>query len=361
MRSVSTLATVLIVGAGVSLVPTTAQAGPPAHLCRGHRATIVGTPGDEVLRGTARRDVIAARGGADRILGLGGNDLICAGPGADVVHAGGGNDVVLAGRGPDVVTGNQGDDRVSAGPRLEQGTDVLVADAGNDVLRGHPRSALVSFARAGKGGVVVDLARGHASGPGVGRDRLVGIRKVAGSAAADVLQGTSRADLLLDRGGDDWVFGRGGADVIFGRAGSDVLRGGAGRDLVVSTLRDDVAGGSGGDVVLASGGAVVRGDGGRDVLLGIGGAPVLDGGRGRDAVGLRAAGGPTRVDLRRGVADSRRTHAELRRLERVVRGPRMAQALRRAVERAERRGAVLHHAGPADARLHRLVRWATRR
>lgn len=50
-----------------------------APRCDGRRATIVGTPGRDVLRGTPRADVIAALGGADVVRGLGGADVICGG------------------------------------------------------------------------------------------------------------------------------------------------------------------------------------------------------------------------------------------------------------------------------------------
>jgi hypothetical protein len=57
---------------------------------------ILGTAGNDVLRGTAGPDFIAAGDGKDVILGLGGDDLICAGLGSDKVITGNGNDVVAA-------------------------------------------------------------------------------------------------------------------------------------------------------------------------------------------------------------------------------------------------------------------------
>src|SRR5690349_1589483 len=45
------------------------------------KCTIVGTPGDDVLRGTSGNDVICGFGGNDRIYGGGGNDVIVGGDG----------------------------------------------------------------------------------------------------------------------------------------------------------------------------------------------------------------------------------------------------------------------------------------
>ena len=67
----------------------------PAPTCLGHRATIVGTSGHDVIHGTSHADVIVAKGGRDTIYGGGGNDIICAGGGDDTVYGGRGSDDVL--------------------------------------------------------------------------------------------------------------------------------------------------------------------------------------------------------------------------------------------------------------------------
>ena len=67
------------------------------------RCTIVGTSGDDVLRGTARADVICGRGGDDRLLGLGGDDLLIGGQGRDTLRGGPGDDELVGGRGKDVL------------------------------------------------------------------------------------------------------------------------------------------------------------------------------------------------------------------------------------------------------------------
>jgi Ca2+-binding RTX toxin-like protein len=98
---------------------------PPTRFCKGRPATIVGTPGNDVLTGTSGRDVVAALGGNDVVTSLGGNDLICAGAGRDKVNAGGGKDRIL---------GQGGNDRL----RGAGGKDNLRGGAGRDKCNGGP-------------------------------------------------------------------------------------------------------------------------------------------------------------------------------------------------------------------------------
>ncbi|MGI9021522.1 MAG: alpha/beta hydrolase-fold protein [Solirubrobacterales bacterium] len=101
-------------------------------LCEGRRPTVIGTSGNDVLRGTGKSDVIVARNGNDSVSGLGGNDRVCAG---------GGRDVVRGRKGKDRLVGQQGRDRLLGGPagdRLEggRGADTLIGGPGRDVLKG---------------------------------------------------------------------------------------------------------------------------------------------------------------------------------------------------------------------------------
>jgi len=106
-------------------LPTTSSKPPtkPTVYCAFHRATIVGTSGNDVLTGTPGADVIAGLGGPDTIIGLGGNDRICGGDGSDKI---------LAGAGDDYVAGTDGNDRIFGGP----GRDALYGGNGRDVLHG---------------------------------------------------------------------------------------------------------------------------------------------------------------------------------------------------------------------------------
>jgi glucose/arabinose dehydrogenase len=90
--------------------------------CKGVRATIVGTAGNDLRRGTPRRDVIAGLGGNDRLSGLAGNDVICGGTGRDVLKGGRGRDILRGGIGKDTLRGGPGRDILKGGP----GKDRLV-------------------------------------------------------------------------------------------------------------------------------------------------------------------------------------------------------------------------------------------
>lgn len=108
-------------------------------ICGGFAATIVGTPGDDLMAGTSGRDVIVGLGGDDRIAGLGGDDFLCGGEGIDRLSGGNGDDILLGGPGADELAGGPGgdtlgrgagDDRLSGG----DGSDICQGDAGTDQL-----------------------------------------------------------------------------------------------------------------------------------------------------------------------------------------------------------------------------------
>lgn len=108
---------------GSSSAQTTVEVRPTK--CDGVRATIVGTPGDDVLRGTS---------GADVFQGRGGDDVIHAGLGDDVACGGGGSDELFGGDGGDRLFGQAGDDALQGG----DGMDLLDGAAGLDVGNGGP-------------------------------------------------------------------------------------------------------------------------------------------------------------------------------------------------------------------------------
>jgi glucose/arabinose dehydrogenase len=99
---------------------------PPS--CKGIRATIVGTEGNDVRNGTVRRDVIVGLAGNDKLYGLSGNDLICGGKGNDTIKGGSGRDQLSGQRGNDKLYGQKGNDTLRGGP----GKDILKGGAGKD-------------------------------------------------------------------------------------------------------------------------------------------------------------------------------------------------------------------------------------
>lgn len=87
--------------------PTTGQFTPaPSAACielSGHH--VIGTPGRDLLRGTAGPDVLCGLGGRDRLIGLKRDDVLLGGAGRDVLVGGRGFDVCLGGAGPDDLQG----------------------------------------------------------------------------------------------------------------------------------------------------------------------------------------------------------------------------------------------------------------
>ena len=175
--------------------------------CWGHTATLIGTPGNDVLMGTAGDDVIAGLGGDDTIIGGRGNDRLCGNGGDDVLEPGGDNDVA------------------SGGP----GLDTLSYE--------HAQAA-----------VEVDLVAGTARG--IGSDLLSSLEAVIGSDRGDRLFGNDADNAIYGRDGNDVMGGRGGEDLLAGNHGNDVMRGGDGADaLTGGKANDGLSGGNGADAL----------------------------------------------------------------------------------------------------------------
>src|SRR4051794_38960254 len=182
-----------------------APAARAAVVCDGHRATLVGTRGDDVLTGTRGDDVIAGLTGSDSIDGRGGNDRICGGYGADRLRGGPGRDRVFGG--PDrVAFDDEGSasigDTLRGGPgrdRLVPGLDTRPVDEVN-----HDTILWDTSPRA----VHIDAAAGVAVGNGP--DSFVGTATwLVGSRFGDVINGSAGPDLL--NGGLGGGTGRAGA------------------------------------------------------------------------------------------------------------------------------------------------------
>jgi Ca2+-binding RTX toxin-like protein len=265
-----------------------------APTCFGRAATILGTPGADVLRGTPGADIIVGSGGNDTIRGLGGEDRICGDDGADVLAGGSGgdridggamedsirggpsgdvrtthrgtfvfndnlfggpgDDTVWSGRGQfdflygqtgnDTLTGAQDEQLLAGGP----GNDVLSGSSGQDELWGGPGDDHLGGA-TGRFDLVlyfndtprltVNLATQHADGDG--RDSLSGVEAVfAFGTSDDHLIGDGRGNFFVSGDGDDQVQARGGSDFVQPAGGADAVSGGAGADLIF--LKDHVQG-----------------------------------------------------------------------------------------------------------------------
>jgi len=115
----------------------------PAVTCEGRRATVIGTPGDDLIVGTPGDDVVVGRGGHDTIWGMAGDDRLCGGDGDDWLDGGGGWDRLSGDDGADGIAGGLGRDLIAGGPgpdRLfgEGDGDALYGGEGDDALWGGP-------------------------------------------------------------------------------------------------------------------------------------------------------------------------------------------------------------------------------
>ncbi|GEL99193.1 calcium-binding protein [Cellulomonas terrae] len=185
----------------------------------GHRCTIRGTDGPDVLRGTAGADVICAGAGDDRVSGLGGDDLLVGGEGDDTLLGGSGHDLLQGGWGADVLDGGADSGRSEGG----QGNDRFVMGAAPDgahQLVGGPGRDVVDYgARTGPVAVTLD---------GIGGDGEPG----EGDAVGVPAPWSSSPDIedVLGGHGDDVLTGAWWAETLVGGPGADLLRGGGGRD-----------------------------------------------------------------------------------------------------------------------------------
>ena len=142
------------------LLAVTPPVGPAATApsCKGIPATIVGTNGNDVRKGTPGRDVIVGLAGNDKLSGLASNDLICGGSGKDTLKGGKGKDRLYGQKGEDTLKGGKGKDRLYG----QKGEDTLKGAAGKDRLYGQKGKDTL------KGGAGKDRLKG-----GAGKDKQI--------------------------------------------------------------------------------------------------------------------------------------------------------------------------------------------
>jgi Ca2+-binding RTX toxin-like protein len=334
----------------LSLSLLSLAAPPPAHAavrtCLGEPATIIGTNGKDVLRGTPQTDVIVGLHGVDTLLGRGGDDLLCSGPGghlagrhgdierSETVRGGAGSDILLASRGIDVLFGGDGKDILIGRFRYdEEGSTSLLGGDGADRL-------MVKLSNSGAGGRGNDriLAQGGFASGGQGIDVIIGSKRsesmdgdgalynirghggrddISGGSGNDLIHGSEGSDFLSGGSGNDRIYGGRDRDQFFGDRGTNLLHGGPEVDRVhvIFCCRPAVIDFSQGSLIQGehssrvvsienatgsdkddtfiggarsnsfngeSGRDVMRGRGGGDVLLGSWSSDLIDGGKGDD-------------------------------------------------------------------------------
>jgi len=173
--------------------------------------------------------------GADTLTGSDGNDTLYGDAGADVLDGGNGADTYLFGRGDGadtVVAGAAASAGVVDTLRLAHGinmADVDVAQSGSDLLLtikgGKDRDSVLvqNYFNV----AVADRLRVEFLEGGSWDDTIIG-RKL--SATSGTLAGTAAAEVIDGGLGDDTINAGAGNDTLYGDAGNDQLDGGAGQD-----------------------------------------------------------------------------------------------------------------------------------
>lgn len=299
------------------------------------------TPGDTVsyaiavtdvspenIAGTAGDDILKSGAGVDTIAGLAGNDILDGGAGNDIMSGGLGNDTYYVDSKSDKVTelANQGIDTVittadyvflaanvenmvlaggatravgnnlaniitgTSGTNLINGMggdDTIEGGAGDDTVVGGSGLDTASYENAG-GGVIVTIGiNDFQDTVSAGKDYLVQIENVTGSAHVDTLTGNGAANVLSGLAGNDVLFGMAGNDTLEGGAGDDLMSGGAGSGDTASYASETATV----TVSLATAGQQNTTGAGLDTLIEI---ENLTGGSGSDA--LTGSAGNNRID-----------------------------------------------------------------
>ena len=95
------------------------------------------------LVGTTGNDIIKGRDGADHIMAGDGNDRVAGGNGNDTLLGGRGDDRLDGGNGGDIIDGGPGNDRLTGGSGPD--TFVFHAGFGHDVVTDFTHNDAVSF------------------------------------------------------------------------------------------------------------------------------------------------------------------------------------------------------------------------
>lgn len=201
--------------------------GKPAF-CRGRRANVLGTSGDDVLKG-GYDSVIVAGAGDDKVR-AGSKAVICLGSGDDELRAGDDAD-----KRP-LVFGGSGNDRIKSGGRIigGPGRDEINATSSARVFAGPGDDDVRAFGgfeiNGGAGDDTLKARSGGRLNGGPGNDHLIGSDTVGD--LTDILDGGPGDDRLEGNGRPDRLFGRAGDDALDGGTGPDLLVGGTGRDQI---------------------------------------------------------------------------------------------------------------------------------
>ena len=198
---------------------------------------VIGSEGNDVIRGSGAANVLDGRGGNDEIRGQGGDDRVLGGNG---------NDKLFGGFGRDVYQGGAGNDVLDAGNESTTEGDDFSGGSGADTITYASRSVGV---RVQLDDLANDGFTDGTHGAGVELDNVRSdIETVIGTSGSDGLYGNAFANRLIGGGGGDYIAGGAGDDTLEGGDGDDILIGEAGIDRLL--------GGNGNDTLWARDGSV---------------------------------------------------------------------------------------------------------
>ena len=180
----------------------------------GHENYIVGTSGNNDLRGGQQDDRLYGAGGSDWLGGGGGEDYLDGGAGADEMGGGDGDDTYVVDDAGDII--------------YEEGW----SGSGNDTILSSISWTLLTASYS------LDEMNAYSFIENV---TLTGSanNSATGNNLANILTGNSGSNILSGLEGNDQLFGVAGNDSLVGGTGNDTLDGGAGIDAMRGGLDDD--------------------------------------------------------------------------------------------------------------------------
>lgn len=178
-----------------------------------------GTDGDDILVGTAARNVLYAHGGNDQVAGQAGSDDLFGGTGDDMLLGEDGNDTLYGEAGNDVLDGGLG-------------YDVLIGGAGDDTYRDADGSFSISEG-VGEGTDTQEIGTSGSLSQNVENGIIV-------TTTGGTVYGNELNNTLVGNAGADRLEGGAGNDLLDGTAGADTMLGGAGDDRYIVDNASDV-------------------------------------------------------------------------------------------------------------------------
>jgi hypothetical protein len=181
-------------------VPSTTVESPSSYTLPTSGRDLVLT-GSAVTDGTgnAFNNTITGNDAANQLSGLGGMDNLSGGAGNDILSGGSGADFLSGGTGNDMIDGGADNDWVDGGDGIDTASYASATSAVN---------------------VSLNLTDGQETG-GAGRDTLVSIENLTGSAFGDTLTGNDSDNVFSSGDGNDTLTSGRGADILDGGTGSD--------------------------------------------------------------------------------------------------------------------------------------------